>query len=200
MFPTPRHSPAVKPTSEPTSGSAHGSVPYLRAVDSDAYADWESVYRDNVGRLYRLMYSRVGNRPDAEDLTSEVFRTALGPLRLGSSRGEVRAYLLATAQTVLASHWRRHLGLPVTSIDPEADAGYLAEPPSSEPPSTAPSRAGQILAALPDRYRRILQLRFLEACSIKEAALSMDVSVGNAKVLQHRALRMAATVAEELEQ
>jgi len=200
MSPTPRRSPAAKPTPEPTSDTGHGSVTYLRAVDSDAYADWESVYRDNVGRLYRLMYSRVGNRPDAEDLTSEVFRTALRPLRLGSSRGEVRAYLLATAQTVLASHWRRHLGLSVTSIDPEADAEYLAEPSGSEPPSTAPSRAGQILAALPDRYRRILELRFLEACSIKEAAQSMDVSVGNAKVLQHRALRMAATVAEELGQ
>jgi RNA polymerase sigma-70 factor (ECF subfamily) len=169
-------------------------------VDTEAYADWESVYRENVGRLYRLMYSRVGNRPDAEDLTSEVFRTALRPLRLGSSKGEVRAYLLTTARTVLASHWRRSLGLSVTSIDPEVDAVYLAEPSGSDPPSTAPNRAHQILAALPDRYRRILELRFLEACSIREAAQGMDVSVGNAKVLQHRALRMAAKVAEELGQ
>ena len=182
----------------PTSGD--GAVAYLRVVETDAYADWESVYRDNVGRLYRLMYSRVGNRPDAEDLTSEVFRTALRPLRLGSSKAEVRAYLLTTAQTVLASHWRRHLGLSVTFIDPDTDSAYLAEPSGSDPPSTAPSRTSEILSSLPDRYRRILELRFLEACSIKEAARAMDVSVSNAKVLQHRALRMAARVAEELEQ
>ena len=197
MSPTPRSSPA-RSTSPPASGD--GAIAYLRVVDTDAYADWESVYRDNVSRLYRLMYSRVGNRADAEDLTSEVFRTALRPLQLGSSRGEVRAYLLATAQTVLASHWRHHLGHPVTAIDPEADSVYLAEPSGSDPPSTAPSRASHILSALPDRYRRILELRFLEACSIKEAARSMDVTVGNAKVLQHRALRMAAKAAEELEQ
>jgi RNA polymerase sigma-70 factor (ECF subfamily) len=169
-------------------------------VDPDAYANWESVYRDNVDRLYRLMYARVGNRPDAEDLTSEVFRTALGPLRLGSSKGEVRSYLLITAQTVLASHWRRKLGLPVSSIDPEEDLGHLSEPSTLDEPSDAPQRAKRILAALPDRYRRILELRFLEACSIKEAAVAMDVSVGNAKVLQHRALRMAAKVEMELEQ
>lgn len=197
MFPTPRTSPA-KSASPPTAGD--GAVAYLRVVDTDAYADWESVYRDNVARLYRLMYSRVGNRPDAEDLTSEVFRTALRPLRLGSSKGEVRAYLLMTAQTVLASHWRRHLGLPVTSIDPDSDSAYLAEPSGFDPPSGAPSRANQILGALPDRYRRILELRFLEACTIKEAARTMDVSVSNAKVLQHRALKMAANVAEELGQ
>jgi RNA polymerase sigma-70 factor (ECF subfamily) len=164
------------------------------------YADWESVYRDNVERLYRLMYARVGNRPDAEDLTSEVFRAALGPLRLASSKGEVRAYLLATARTVLALYWRRRLGHPVTSIDPATDLAYLADPPERGQLSSAPSRTGSILAALPDRYRRVLELRFLEACSIKEAAKTMDISVSNAKVLQHRALLMAAKVAQDMGQ
>jgi RNA polymerase sigma factor (sigma-70 family) len=176
-----------------------GDVVYLRVVGSDVYTDWESVYRDNVDRLYRLMYARVGNRPDAEDLTSEVFRTTLGPLRLASSKGEVRSYLLVTAATVLASHWRRTLGVAVTSLDPESDAAYLAEPSPSDPSRDAPERAGRILAALPDRYRRILELRFLEACSIKDAAKAMDVSVSNAKVLQHRALRMATKIAAEMD-
>ena len=119
MSPTLRHS-LARSTSE--TSSDNGAIAYLRVVETEAYADWESVYRDNVGRLYRLMYSRVGNRPDAEDLTSEVFRTVLRPLQLGSSKGEVRAYLLTTAQTVLATHWRRTLGISVTSIDPEVDA------------------------------------------------------------------------------
>src|ERR1700689_1165794 len=134
-------------------------VSYLKLVEGHPYADWEAAYLDNVDRLYRLMYSRVGNRPDAEDLTAEVFKAALGPLRLRSSKGEVRAYLLATARTVLASHWRRRLGLPVTFIDPEADIAALddiSEPDDGE----AGRKAGRILAALPERYRRILELRF----------------------------------------
>jgi RNA polymerase sigma-70 factor, ECF subfamily len=179
--------------SPPEGGSAR-----LRIVDGDTYTDWESVYRDNIDRLYGLMYARVGNRADAEDLTSEVFSTALPPLRLATSKGEVRSYLLATARTVLAAHWRRRLGLPVTSIDPEADLAYLVGPSSPNDPSDAPERADKILRALPDRYRRILELRFLEACSIKETAQAMNVSVSNAKVLQHRALRMAAQIAGEL--
>lgn len=177
-----------------------GGVAYLRVVDNDIYPDWESVYRDNIERLYRLMYARVGNRADAEDLTSEVFSTALPPIRLSSSRGEVRSYLLVTARTVLASHWRRRLGQPVTTIDPDTDIRYLSDLPGPEAPSDAPARAGRILNGLPDRYRRILELRFLEACSIKEAAQAMQISVSNAKVLQHRALRMAANLAVEAEQ
>jgi RNA polymerase sigma factor (sigma-70 family) len=171
-------------------------VPYLRLVDGETYADWDAAYLDNVGRLYRLMYSKVGNRPDAEDLTAEVFKAALGPMRLSSSKGEVRAYLTATARTALASHWRRRLGLPVTSIDPETDIAALDDTPDPNDGGEARRKAGQILSALPERYRRILELRFLETCSIKEAAHAMDVSVSNAKVLQHRALRMAAQMAE----
>jgi RNA polymerase sigma factor (sigma-70 family) len=197
MFPAPKPSPT--PDEHSPAVSDVPDVAHLRVVDADAYADWESVYRDNIQRLYRLMYARVGNRPDAEDLTSEVFRTALGPLRLASSKGEVRSYLLTTAQTVLASHWRRTLGASVTSIDPDADMDSLVEPSAPEDRSDAPQRAGKILAALPDRYRRILELRFLEACTIKEAAHAMDVSVSNAKVLQHRALRMAANLGLEVE-
>jgi RNA polymerase sigma-70 factor (ECF subfamily) len=144
---------------------------------------------DNVTRLYRLMYAKVGNRLDAEDLTAEVFMAALGPLRLELSRGEVRAYLLATARTVLAGFWRRRLGLEVTSIDLEVDDDFV-HPPA--PPSDAPARTATILDGLPERYRRILELRFLEAMSIREAAAAMKITVANAKVLQHRALKLAA--------
>lgn len=174
-------------------------APHLRVVGEDAYPDWEAVYRDNVERLYRLMYAKVGNRPDAEDLTAEVFLTVLRPLRVSASVGEVRAYLLATARTVLAGYWRRTLGREVTTLDEETVAAVFSAAGGDPDDSRAVSRAETILRHLPDRYRRILQLRFLGACSLREAAAELGVTVGNAKVLQHRALREAAAVAERME-
>src|ERR1700746_1510065 len=81
---------------EPTRDGA--PVPRLHSVDATGYPSWEAIYLDNVERLYRIMYSRVGNRADAEDLTAEVFQAALGPLRTSASVGEVRAYLLAASR------------------------------------------------------------------------------------------------------
>ena len=195
-------------------------VTRLRAVSGDSYADWEAVYRDNIGRVHRLMFAKVGNRPDAEDLTTEVFLAALRPLRLPASVGEVRAYLLATARTVLARYWARTLGQQVTSLteDPEqvltaprrasaaeataaagaTGAAGAADMPHQSP-GRAPNQAHQILSALPDRYQQILQLRFLEGCTVAEAAEALGISATNAKVLQHRALRRAAQVAAGLE-
>jgi RNA polymerase sigma-70 factor (ECF subfamily) len=168
-------------------------------VDAEFYPDWDAVYRDNAGRVYRLMYSKVGNRVDAEDLTAEVFTAALRPLRVSASAPEVRAYLFATARTVLAGHWRRTLGHEVTVLDSDDERWLVAESPAAPAvPSTAPDRAAALLAELPERQRQILQLRFLQAASLKEAAAAMGITVANAKVLQHRALRAAAKIGADL--
>jgi RNA polymerase sigma factor (sigma-70 family) len=164
----------------------------LRAVPKEGfqgYADWEAVYQDNATWVYRTLFARVGNRADAEDLTAEVFLAALRPLRLSASVAEVRAYLRATARTVLAAHWRETLGREITSIED------IEQPPESEEAiSSAPQRVAEVLDRLPDNYRRILELRFLQGNSIKESATQLGTSVANAKVLQHRALRLAAQV------
>jgi RNA polymerase sigma-70 factor (ECF subfamily) len=162
----------------------------LKAVPTERYPDWEAVYQDNVTWVYRTIFARVGNRADAEDLTAEVFLAALKPLRLTASVAEVRAYLKATARTVLAAHWRQTLGREITTID-ELE---LAAPESEESISTAPERVREVLQTLPNNYRRILELRFLHGRSIKDSARELGISVANAKVLQHRALRLAAQV------
>jgi RNA polymerase sigma-70 factor (ECF subfamily) len=163
-------------------------------VSGEFYPDWEAVYRDNVDRVYRLMFAKVGNRPDAEDLTAEVFLAALRPLRVSASVAEVRAYLLATARTVLAGYWRRTLGREITRLtDDDTLAAVL---PGTAASADAVAQAAVILAQLPETYRRILELRFLESCSVREAATAMGVSVAYAKVLQHRALRRAGQLLE----
>jgi len=167
----------------------------LNSVGAETYPDWEAIYLDNVKRLYRLMYSRVGNRSDAEDLTSEIFMAALRPLRTTASKPEVRAYLVATARTTLAAYWRRKLGVEVTSIDVDSAIQFIDETP---PDSLSTDRVEQVLSLLPDRYRRILELRFLRSMTLREAAKELGVSVGNAKVLQHRALRLAAQEAKDV--
>lgn len=98
--------PAIRLTATPRPagrGQLGAQAPLLPGVDEQFYPVWEAVYRDNIERVYRLMFAKVGNRPDAEDLTADVFLAALGPLRISASTAEVRAYLLVAAALALAS-------------------------------------------------------------------------------------------------
>jgi RNA polymerase sigma-70 factor (ECF subfamily) len=85
------------------------------------------------------------------------------------------------------------MGREVTSIDEDVPEVVELDQVTSD----APDKVRRLLQRLPDNYRRILELRFLQASSVREAASQMGVSVANAKVLQHRALRMAAQHDEE---
>jgi len=169
--------------------------PELRVVDVRVYDDWEAVYRDNVVGLYQLVYRRVGNAPDAEDLAEEILIRTLHTLRLPAPVREVRSYLVKTARSVLSEHWRKHYNAPemVVALGDDAGSALLDAAPNSE----AAGRALRILGLLPPRFRQILELRFLRGLSVRDAAREMGVSEANAKVLQHRALRRAAEVSEE---
>jgi RNA polymerase sigma-70 factor, ECF subfamily len=198
-MPAPRREIAGAAAPERPERPEHRLAEEPRTLPTAAYPGWEAIYADNVERIYRLMYAKVGNRHDAEDLTSQVFLTAFGPLRTTASVGEVRAYLLTTARTVLATHWRSTLGHQVTVID-VGEAGledFTPGPAPDERSGQADDRIGRILAGLPERHRAILTLRFLRGYSIKAAAAELGVSVANAKVLQHRALRRAAGLDKE---
>jgi RNA polymerase sigma-70 factor (ECF subfamily) len=172
--------------------TARTSVRLVSDTES-RYPDWETVYADNAIWVYRMIVKRIGNVSDAEDLTAEVFLAALRPLRTTATVAQVRGYLRATTRTVLAAHWRQTKGCEIKSIDDVPDLPQEAEHAVD---SATAQQVHRVLAALPDNYRRILELRFLQGCSVKESASQMGVSVANAKLLQHRALRLASALNE----
>ena len=167
----------------------------LPETDAPVYVDWESVYQDNVVGIYQLVFRRVGNAADAEDLAEEVLMHTLKTLRLPAPVHNVRAYLVKTARTVLADHWRRHYAAK------DAAAELQQVPPdalTSPHSSAAAERAQRVLSLLPDNFRRILELRFLRGYSVREAANELGVTESNARVLQFRALRKAAELEQEV--
>ena len=159
------------------------------------YPDWESVYQDNVVGIYQLVFRRVGNAADAEELAADVLMQTLKTLRLPAPVNNVRSYLVKTARSVMADHWRSHYAAKAAALDLEQlPVGAMVSPPSSE----SADRAQRLLGLLPDHFRRILELRFLRGYSVREAANEMGVTESNARVLQFRALRKAAELEQEV--
>ena len=66
--------------------------------------------------VYAFIYSRVGNRADAEDLTQQVALKALHRLREGYPGPAVRSYLYTTARSVMASFWSHRARVPEAEL------------------------------------------------------------------------------------
>jgi RNA polymerase sigma-70 factor (ECF subfamily) len=158
--------------------------------------EFQTFYQENIGPVYRYVYSKVGNREIAEDLTSEIFLKAARSIDQQRSRQSQQQLLYLIGRTTIADYWRTHYRLPMSSLDELLDAGWEVpvEEAQTATSSSAKDRVQRILQALPEQHGEVLKCRFLLNLSIKATALRMGISVANAKVLQFRALKHAAAL------
>jgi len=155
--------------------------------------DIEHIFTQYVDRMYGFFYSRVGNRQDAEDLTSDVFLKASRQLDPTRSEASIGSWLFTVARTVLADHWRRYYRTEVSFPLDEARVSQIPVDGGGATVETA-RLVAEVLAALPERYSRVLALRFLRGYSIQETAEELGVTPENVKVIQHRALAKAVDI------
>jgi RNA polymerase sigma-70 factor, ECF subfamily len=167
---------------------------------SSAHARFEAIYDEHVTAIHRFVYARVGNRPDAEDLTGQVFMRAVEQLDVDRPAPQISAWLYRVAQNAVADYWRAFYRLPLVGVEQVA-ASWEPVMPQPDPHADADAdRAAtavrRLLKRLPDQYAKVLELRFLHRLSVAETASRLGISHGNAKVLQYRALRKAALLVE----
>lgn len=165
-----------------------------------AHRRFEAIYDEHVTAIHRFVYARVGNRPDAEDLTGQVFMRAVEQLDVDRPAPQISAWLYRVAQNAVADYWRAFYRLPQVGVEQVAAAWEPAMPQPDPHADADADRAATavrgLLKRLPDQYARVLELRFLQRLSVAETASSLGITHGNAKVLQYRALRKAALLVE----
>jgi RNA polymerase sigma-70 factor (ECF subfamily) len=181
--PVPHHTPSVSPERAVEPGKP--GEPGERSL--------EQLYEDHMVAIYHFIYARVGNREEAEDLTSQVFLKAVRGLDGARNAASMRAWLFQVARTTIADHWRAFYRMHADSLERLCEGDWdvsVAAPRQS--PSHDEARVQHILRCLPARYREVLTYRFLLNYSLRETAEHMGITETNVKVLQFRALKKAA--------
>src|SRR5256885_17097021 len=149
------------------------SLPHAHLPQGQDHLTW--AYQTHVTAIYQYIYSRVGNRPDAEDLTAQVFMKAISGMRNDVSVPELRSWLYRVAQTTLADHWREYYAEGAEELEED-----VTRPPAPRENPEAVHRVDALLATLPESYRRVPKLRFPRGYSVRETA--QQPSLGRANV------------------
>ena len=149
----------------------------------------EELYLIHFDRIYSYLHMTVGNRHDAEDLTTQTF------LRMLESIGKFRfqsapfsAWLFRIAHNLSMDHFRA-----TRRVQPEEE---VPEPIGHEQDSAevealhAIGRQSllKLIEDLSDEQQQVLTLKFVFSFSNGEVATILGKTEGAVKSLQHRAL------------
>jgi RNA polymerase sigma-70 factor, ECF subfamily len=149
----------------------------------------EELYLIHFDRIYSYLHVSVGNRHDAEDLTTQTFLKmleAIGKFRWQAA--PFSAWLFRIAHNLAMDHFRAN-----KRWQPEEDV------PEPEPDETTSAEAGafesigrksmlELIEDLSPEQQQVLTLKFVFNFANAEAATILGKTEGAIKSLQHRAL------------
>src|SRR5512146_2095006 len=99
------------------SSESSETVEPTRAEQRAAPSGLRALYEETLPAIYRFIYSKVGNREEAEDLTSQVYLKALSGLDQSRDTISAQAWLFQVARTTIADYWRAFYKLRASSLD-----------------------------------------------------------------------------------
>jgi RNA polymerase sigma-70 factor, ECF subfamily len=205
------------PETEPGTGSSPPQFPDRPDRTDPAHEVWTLVERAQGGdteafgliydryvdTVFRFIYFRVGNRPLAEDLTSDTFLRALK--RIGSFTWQGRdlgAWLVTIARNLVADHFKSgRYRLEITTGD-VLDADREDRGPEGSPENAVVDHITNValltaVKQLNPEQQECIVLRFLQGFSVAETAQAMGKNDGAIKALQYRAVRALARLLPE---
>ena len=135
-----------------------------------------------IRRVYSYVAYRIGDGPEAEDVTSSTFERAL---RYRSSfdpdKGSAQAWILGIARTCIADHFRSSPGLGSEVRDVQTPQNLESEALERLTVQAAVARLGE-------RDRELIALRYGADLKVREIAELLDERTNTIEVALHRAL------------
>ncbi len=182
------------------------------AVPADEDASWlERVGRGDDSALQRLFerwklpllgffYRSLGSRPDAEDLTLEVFVRLHRAAPRYRRAAKFSTYLFHVARNLLLNELRRRQRKPAPPVSAEA-FDYLAADPAADTRRAAELEEvfQHALDRLPEKYRTPLLLVAQQHLDHAEAAAVLGVSENALRVLVFRGRQLLRREMETLQ-
>lgn len=148
------------------------------------------LYDSYYAQIYRYLFYRLAQEEDAMDLSAAVFLRAWQRLPSFGRQGrfQFRAWLFRIAHNALVDHYRT--SKPVTSLQELGDIPADNVDTAQQVEQRQQARAlAEAMQTLDQRSQAVLACRFIAGLSHAETAQVLDLTAGNVRIIQLRALR-----------
>jgi RNA polymerase sigma-70 factor (ECF subfamily) len=156
-------------------------------------------------KVLNLAYSMVRDRDLAEDLAQVSFVKIWQALPRFDGRATLSTWLYTITRNTCLSELRkrgRTLSLDSLGGNDEEEGGaenLFADDTDPIGAAGAAYDTQQLLATLPENYRQVVTLFYLEDCSVEEVATMLEMPTNTVKSLLHRGRKRLAQAALPME-
>ena len=119
-------------------------------------------------KVFRYLYSRIGNVQEAEDVTAQTFLAAFEAFDRYRQDGHFAAWLFSIARNKAMDHFRRRKTM--APIEDAEEIPIVNDPLHEMIRSEQTAILSNLIQALPEDDRELLRLRFLASMSFPEMA------------------------------
>jgi RNA polymerase sigma-70 factor (ECF subfamily) len=174
----------------------------VKKRDKEAFIEAYDLYIDQI---FRFVYFKVGDREEANDLTSAIFLKTWNYIQDNSVENikTLRALIYKIARTTIIDHYRKNSNFHKISIDGEDEdkIDIKDEKQNIARQAEINSDFGLLekkMKDLKDEYREVIILRFIDELSIKEISSVIGKPKNNVRVLIHRSLKALRELADDI--
>lgn len=169
-------------------------VQAARCHAASGEADFEKLYRDYSQRVFSTAYRITGSRPDAEDVTQEVFVRVFKKLHTFRGESAISTWIYRITVNRALDVLRRRKYEKTVPLDERTMETV------SEPMGVMRLIEGT-LPAMPDGYRHVFVLHDIQGMRHSEIARILGISEGASKSQLHRARAfLRSRIGEQLRQ
>jgi len=149
----------------------------------------EELYLLHFDRIYSYLHLSLGNRHDAEDLTTQTFLKMLESIgRFRWQSAPFSAWLFRIAHNLAMDHFRSRRRVRTEEDVPELPGAEESSAEDQALDSLGDAGMLELMERLSAEQRQVLTLKFLFGFANAEVADILDKTEGAVKSLQHRAL------------
>jgi RNA polymerase sigma-70 factor, ECF subfamily len=148
-----------------------------------------ALYKEKV---FHLSISMLRNVTQAEDMTQDIFVKIWKGLPNYTGQASLSTWIYVISRNSCLTELKKRASHPTVSLqDPEFEdaAESLPSLHSTELESGAALDIGHLLAQLPEKYRQVIVLFYLEQKSYEDTATLLGIPLGTVKTFLHRARR-----------
>lgn len=170
----------------------------LKKKDKDAFIEAYDLYVDDI---HRFVYFKIGNKEEANDLTSIIFLKTWEYVKNNSITDSrtLRALLYKVARTSIIDYYRQNP--TVSSLDDESHPIDVVDEGQNVIEQISLNSDLEIIRKkLPElkmEYREVIIMRFINDLELEEIAEITGKTKGNVRVLLFRALKALRESIEE---